>query len=147
MDAYSLFGLKRRSFLFVIDSKAHAKGAYKTPPRVFFSMQNRGKLPFLNCRFRSSLSSRMSDTPDKNKTNRGLAARFFECLSFFTIIIRPGSPPLCLTSGARFKRKSFRFLRVMNFVFYRHKLPYKSINARFYNKSNNEKTGLRRLFG
>ena len=26
---------------------AHAKGAYKTPPRVSFSMQNRGKLPFL----------------------------------------------------------------------------------------------------
>mgnify|MGYP006987462073 CR=1 FL=1 len=25
---------------------AHAKGAYKTPPRVSFSMQNRGKLPF-----------------------------------------------------------------------------------------------------
>ena len=25
----------------------HAKGAYKTPPRVSFSMQNRGKLPFL----------------------------------------------------------------------------------------------------
>ena len=24
----------------------HAKGAYKTPPRVSFSMQNRGKLPF-----------------------------------------------------------------------------------------------------
>ena len=72
--------------------------------------------------------------PDKNKTNRGLAARFFECLSFFTIIIRPGSPPLCPTSGARFKRKSFRFLRVMNFVFYRHKLPYKSINAVFCNQ-------------
>lgn len=27
--------------------KTHAKGAYKTPPRVSFSMQNRGKLPFL----------------------------------------------------------------------------------------------------
>ena len=27
--------------------KAHAKGAYKTPPRVSFSMQNRGKLPIL----------------------------------------------------------------------------------------------------
>ena len=26
--------------------KTHAKGAYKTPPRVSFSMQNRGKLPF-----------------------------------------------------------------------------------------------------
>ena len=26
--------------------KAHAKGAYKTPTRVSFSMQNRGKLPF-----------------------------------------------------------------------------------------------------
>lgn len=25
----------------------HAKGAYKTPPRVSFSMQNRGKLPLL----------------------------------------------------------------------------------------------------
>ena len=24
----------------------HAKGAYQTPPRVSFSMQNRGKLPF-----------------------------------------------------------------------------------------------------
>ena len=47
MNAYSLLGLKRRSFLFVIDSKTHAKGAYKTPPRVSFSMQNRGKLPIL----------------------------------------------------------------------------------------------------
>ena len=47
VDAYSLFGLKRRSFLFVIDIKTHAKGAYKTPPRVSFSMQNRGELPFL----------------------------------------------------------------------------------------------------
>ena len=27
--------------------KTHAKGAYKTPLRVSFSMQNRGKLPFL----------------------------------------------------------------------------------------------------
>ena len=27
--------------------KTHAKGAYKTPSRVSFSMQNRGKLPFL----------------------------------------------------------------------------------------------------
>lgn len=27
-------------------TKTHAKGAYKTPPRVSFSMQNRGKLPF-----------------------------------------------------------------------------------------------------
>lgn len=27
--------------------KTHAKGAYKTPTRVSFSMQNRGKLPFL----------------------------------------------------------------------------------------------------
>ena len=27
--------------------KTHAKGAYKTPPRVSFSMQNRGELPFL----------------------------------------------------------------------------------------------------
>ena len=27
--------------------KTHAKGAYKTPPRVSFSMQNRGKLSFL----------------------------------------------------------------------------------------------------
>ena len=26
--------------------KTHAKGAYKTPTRVSFSMQNRGKLPF-----------------------------------------------------------------------------------------------------
>lgn len=26
--------------------KTHAKGAYKTPPRVSFFMQNRGKLPF-----------------------------------------------------------------------------------------------------
>ena len=26
--------------------KTHAKGAYKTPPRVSFSMQNRSKLPF-----------------------------------------------------------------------------------------------------
>ena len=26
--------------------KTHAKGAHKTPPRVSFSMQNRGKLPF-----------------------------------------------------------------------------------------------------
>ena len=26
--------------------KTHAKGAYKTPLRVFFSMQNRGELPF-----------------------------------------------------------------------------------------------------
>lgn len=26
--------------------KTHAKGAYKTPLRVSFSMQNRGKLPF-----------------------------------------------------------------------------------------------------
>lgn len=28
--------------------KTHAKGAYKTPMRVSFSMQNRGKLPFLS---------------------------------------------------------------------------------------------------
>ena len=27
--------------------KTHAKGAYKTPTRVSFSMQNRGELPFL----------------------------------------------------------------------------------------------------
>ena len=27
--------------------KTHAKGAYKTPSRVSFPMQNRGKLPFL----------------------------------------------------------------------------------------------------
>ena len=27
--------------------KTHAKGAYITPPRVSFSMQNRGELPFL----------------------------------------------------------------------------------------------------
>ena len=27
--------------------KTHPKGAYKTPMRVSFSMQNRGKLPFL----------------------------------------------------------------------------------------------------
>ena len=27
--------------------KTHAKGAYKTPPRVSFSMQNRGKLSLL----------------------------------------------------------------------------------------------------
>ena len=27
--------------------KTHAKGAYKTPPRVSFSMQNKGKLPIL----------------------------------------------------------------------------------------------------
>ena len=27
--------------------KTHAKGAYKTPSRVSFSMQNRGKLPIL----------------------------------------------------------------------------------------------------
>ena len=47
MDACTLLGLKRRSFLFVIDIKTHAKGAYKTPSRVSFSMQNRGKLPFL----------------------------------------------------------------------------------------------------
>ena len=88
VDAYYVFGLKRRSFLFVIDKrpgtshevpglllsrrepvakamqvrdtprsgitsgasypvgaiKAHAKGAYKTPPRVSFSMQNKGIL-------------------------------------------------------------------------------------------------------
>lgn len=50
VDAYPLFGLKRRSFLFVIDKKTHAKGAYKTPMRVSFSMQNRGKLPIL-CQF------------------------------------------------------------------------------------------------
>ena len=134
MDAYSLFGLNRRSFLFVIDSKTHAKGAYKTPTRASFSMQNRGKLPFLNCRFRSSLCSRTSDMPVKNKINRGPAARFLNLCPFFAIKIRPGSPPLCPTSGARFKRKSFRFLRVMNFVFYRHKLPYKSINAVFCNQ-------------
>ena len=55
--------------------------------------------------------------PDKNKTNRGPAARFFECLSLFYHKKHPGSSPLCPTSGARFKRKFFRFLRVMNFVF------------------------------
>lgn len=47
MDAYCVFVLKRRSFLFVIDIKTHAKGTYKTPLRVSFSMQNKGKLPFL----------------------------------------------------------------------------------------------------
>ena len=47
MDTYPAFAVKRRSFLFVIDIKTHAKGAYKTPTRVSFSMQNRGKLPFL----------------------------------------------------------------------------------------------------
>ena len=31
----------------VIAILTHAKGAYKTPSRVSFSMQNRGKLPFL----------------------------------------------------------------------------------------------------
>lgn len=46
VDACTFLGLKRRSFLFVIDILAHAKGAYKTPLRVSFSMQNRGKLPF-----------------------------------------------------------------------------------------------------
>ena len=50
VDACTFLGLKRRSFLFVIDIKTHAKGAYKTPPRVSFSMQNRGKLPIL-CQF------------------------------------------------------------------------------------------------
>ena len=29
-----------------VTTGTHAKGAYKTPPRVSFSMQNRGKLPF-----------------------------------------------------------------------------------------------------
>ena len=47
VDTCPTFALKRRSFLFVIDIKTHAKGAYKTPSRVSFSMQNRGKLPFL----------------------------------------------------------------------------------------------------
>ena len=46
VDACTFLGLKRRSFLFVIDTGTHAKGAYKTPTRVSFSMQNRGKLPF-----------------------------------------------------------------------------------------------------
>ena len=29
-----------------VTTKTHAKGAYKTPTRVSFSMQNRGELPF-----------------------------------------------------------------------------------------------------
>ena len=41
--------------VWVRHSKTHAKGAYKTPMRVSFSMQNRGKLPFCGnlpfCRF------------------------------------------------------------------------------------------------
>ena len=47
VDAYPVFDLKRRSLLFAIDTGTHAKGVYKTPMRVSFSMQNRGKLPFL----------------------------------------------------------------------------------------------------
>ena len=31
---------------YCIATGTHAKGAYKTPPRVSFSMQNKGKLPF-----------------------------------------------------------------------------------------------------
>ena len=42
----TLFGVLLRYLSFIIDIKTHAKGAYKTPLRVSFSMQNRGKLPF-----------------------------------------------------------------------------------------------------
>ena len=37
----------RGSTPLISTTKTHAKGAYKTPMRVSFSMQNRGKLPFL----------------------------------------------------------------------------------------------------
>ena len=39
--------------------KTHAKGAYKTPLRVSFSMQSKGKLPFL-LQFTLVVSSRIT---------------------------------------------------------------------------------------